>query len=498
MAGRCRGFLRAVAGTLGLVAPPFVAYQVDPAIMDHIENFIAEKVTKTAKGQLPLFMPEIPFVPTATVKVENMLDTNWAYYLGLLMLLVSFLPTIAQILKLLWKTRCQDDCNDFIILGKTDDVEPLDENAMLPSAFKLAASPTRHRTRTEFGNGALTTWNAPGTINLAAVGGANINLTNLLHLLHGSQAERLVFLVVLQHVFTAILKDLALHHRLFVNACIDLQVSKDAAKHLFLAWIRQSSDRQSIELAMQGQINHLRLAQQQADTKIATLTESEKQLQVDNRANETVIKLLRAQLGERDKNAAPPTTDAGDGKLPTPTTRTPGRFPMAEVMRQRISELEKEVKSLRAQPAASPCSAGNNAGDDQRSTNPAGKEASPATEEASGNNAATGPAPIGTPAAVKDSNSAAPEPSSSVADEQVRFRFLKRSLQPPYHQSYTNRKPLQGAVEAEGSDDGEDEPAGAKPAGSGRKKRRRRNRRRPNGQGAGDGAATGADAPVDA
>ncbi len=76
MAGRCRTFIKAVAGTLGIAATPFVAQQLDPAIMDHIEDFITEQVTRVTREKIPSFMPEIPFIPTATVKVDSMLDSN--------------------------------------------------------------------------------------------------------------------------------------------------------------------------------------------------------------------------------------------------------------------------------------------------------------------------------------------------------------------------------------------------------------------------------------
>ncbi|KAI4251558.1 MAG: hypothetical protein L6R42_008336, partial [Xanthoria sp. 1 TBL-2021] len=342
MAGRCRMFLRAVAGTLGLVATPYVAYQLDPALMDHIEDFVAERLTLTAKQKLPAFMPEIPFVPTATVKVEHMLDTEWAYYLGLLMLLVSFLPTIAQISKLLWNARYYNDCQDFIILGQTEESEPIDEEAMLPSAFRVVAPPHRHRIRRELdsfinanhfqrtfacskgeastlkaANRALTTRTTPININFPTFAGANINLT---HLFHDSQAERLGFAILLQYMFAHLLKDSALHQRFLGTACTDLQLSNDAVKHLFMALssvthtniaLRQSSNSQSFELsatkqeltneqanssifqsdlATQRQINDdkdkhisdLRITQQQSDAKIAALTESEEKLQIDN------------------------------------------------------------------------------------------------------------------------------------------------------------------------------------------------------------------------
>lgn len=555
-------FLRAVAGTLGLVATPYVAYQLDPAIMDHIEDFVAERITLTAKEKFPAFMPEIPFVPTATVKIEHMLDSDWAYYLGLLMLLVSFLPTIAQISKLLWNTRYYNDCKDFIILGQTEESEPIDEDAMLPSAFRVAAPPHRHRIRRELdscidanhfkrtfacskgkaltfkaANRALTTRTTPININFPAFGGANINLT---HLFHGSQAEGLVFAVLLQYMFTHLLKDLALHQRFLGTACTDLQLSNNAVKHLFMALssvthtniaLRQSSNSQSIELwatkqeltneevnssrlqsdlTTQSQINDdkdkqisdLRITQQQSDTKIAALTESEEQLQIDNRANETVIKRLRAQIGERDKKTCdPPTTYAGDDKPTIPTTRNPGRLLMVDVMRQRISELEKENSKLKAQASACAGSAGLFIGTSQSSTHNTDKQTSRAPEGASGNNSIATPAPVGDPTAGQESNSVAPGQSCSGRDEPVRIRTLKRCLQPPHPQSNTYRRTVQEHAQGDRSNDEEDETsqaAEAAPTKSNRKKRRRRVRRKPNGQGANDGAAIEADTGRDA
>ncbi|KAL8755055.1 MAG: hypothetical protein Q9199_003907 [Rusavskia elegans] len=562
MAGRCRMFLRAVAGTLGLVATPYVAYQVNPSIMDHIEDFVAERITLTAKEKFPAFMPEIPFVPTATVKVEHMLDTEWAYYLGLLMLLVSFLPTIAQISKLLWNTRYYNECNDFIILGKTEESEPIDEDAMLPSAFKVASWPHRHRIRRELDafidanhfkrtfacskaeastvkavNGALTTRTTAVNIDFPAFGGANINLT---HLFHGSQAERLVFAVLLQYMFTRLLTDLALHQQFLGTACADLQLSNDAVKHLFMALssvthtniaLRQSSNSQSFELsatkqeltneqanssilqsdlATQRQINDdkdkhisdLRITQQQSDTKIVALTQSEEKLQIDNRANETVIKRLRAQLGEPDKKTCgPPTTYAGDDKPPIPTTRNPGRFLMGDVMRQKISDLEKENSKLKAQASACIDSAGLIIGTSHPSTHNTDKQTSRAPQETFGSSSTATPAPVGDPTAGQDSNPVAPGQSCLGRDEPVRIRSLKRFLQPPHPHSYTYRRTIQEHAQGDPSNDEEDETsqaAEATPTKSNKKKRRRRVRRKPNGQGANDGAAieagTGRDA----
>ncbi|KAI4247827.1 MAG: hypothetical protein L6R42_009527, partial [Xanthoria sp. 1 TBL-2021] len=201
---------------------------------------------------------------------------------------------------------------------------------------------------------------------------------------------------------------------------------------------------------------------------IAALTESEEKLQIDNRANETVIKRLRAQLGERDKKTCgPQTTDAGDDKPPIPTTRNPGRFLMGDVMRQKISDLEKENSKLKAQASACTDSAGLIIGTSQPSPNNTDKQTSRAPQETFGTSSTAPPAPVGDPTAGQDSNSVAPGQSCSGRDE-------------PEH------------AQGDPSNDEADETsqaAEATPTKSNKKKRRRRVRRKPNGQGAHDGAA---------
>ncbi|KAL9630460.1 MAG: hypothetical protein Q9204_004711 [Flavoplaca sp. TL-2023a] len=509
MAGRCRVLIRAVAGTLGLVAAPVAIHHVDPTIIDSVEHYLAERFASTTKNKLPELMPEIPFVPSATIKVDQMLDSHWAYYLGLLMILVSFIPTIAQLAKLLWISSYYNDCKDFIIVGRTEEIEPINENDILPSAFKPAAPPRRHRIRMELEslfnssnqnqrtltcsqgevvmpktiNGAPTVQTIPVSINSSVFGGLKINLGKLLH---GSQAERLVLAVLLQFVFAILLKDHAFYQQLLKNAWKDLQIYNDAIKHLFMAlraatdelmYERETSTRLQNELAAQALlvknkdklITDLRVTQQQSDARIATLME---ELRTESHANEKVKKVLREKLAEREENAGnPPTTKDGDGQPPVPATRAP-RFPMGDfrgdIIKQKLSDMEKENASLRAKSSACTCSAGPSAGAGELSTRKP-ESIQPSTQsdgtktpftaaEASGDTPTPALAPNGGLRTGEDPEPIAPGEVGSGRD-------------------------ANGNTQGEPSKDGEDEPsqtAEATPKG-GRKKRRRRIRRRPNG-----------------
>ena len=197
MAGRCRVLLRAMAGTLGLVGHGLLIHKVDPTIMGHIEDFVSERLALTAKQNLPDFMPEIPFIPTATTKVEQMFDTESAYYLSLLVVLATLVPTGVHISWLISRLisrstsptpKSYNRCRDFIIVG--------DKEAMVPSAYKFTSPPRRHVIHTSTPgaiNGALTIRTAPGNMSLPAIGGVEINL---IHLFHGSPAERLLLAVM--------------------------------------------------------------------------------------------------------------------------------------------------------------------------------------------------------------------------------------------------------------------------------------------------------------
>ena len=546
--------IRAVAGTLGLVAAPVAIHHVDPTIIDSVEHYLAERFALTAKNKLPELMPEIPFVPSATIKVDQMLDSHWAYYLGLLMMLVSFIPTIAQIAKLLWNASYYNDCKGFIIVGRTEEIEPINENAILPSAFKSAAPPRRHRIRMELESlfnrdqiqhtltcsqeevvmpkaieGALTIQTTPININSSVFGGLNINLGKLLH---GSQAERLVLAVLLQCVFATLLKDHAFYQQLLRNAWKDLQIYNDAVKHLFIALSvatgvssarRPLNDSQSIELltnrqelmheretsiklqnelAAQAllvehkdkQITDLCVTQQQSDAKIATLME---ELRTESHVNEKAKKVFREKLVEREENAAnPPTTKGSDGQPPVPATRAP-RFPMGDfrggIIKQKLSDMEKENARLRAKSSACTCSAGPSAGSGERPTRKL-ESSEPSTQsdgtktpftaaEASGNTPTRALAPNGGLRTGEDPDPIAPDEADTGRDDAVRIRSINKSLKAPYSESCANRTVSQGNTQGEPSKDGEGEPsqaAEATPKG-GRKKRRRRIRRRPNG-----------------
>ncbi|KAL8897442.1 MAG: hypothetical protein Q9192_002564 [Flavoplaca navasiana] len=557
MAGRCRVLIRAVAGTLGLVAAPVAIHHVDPTIIDSVEHYLAERFALTAKNKLPELMPEIPFVPSATIKVDQMLDSHWAYYLGLLMILVSFIPTIAQIAKLLWNTSYYNDCKDFIIVGRTEEIETINENDILPSAFKYAAPPRRHRIRMELEslfdsnqnqrtltcsqgevvmpktiNGALTVQTTPVSINSSLFGGLKINLSKLLH---GSQAERLVLAVLLQFVFATLLKDHAFYQQLLRNAWKDLQIYNDAVKHLFMALRvatdvssarRPLNDSQSIELLTNRQelmherelstrlrnelaaqtllvehkdkqISDLYVTQQQSDARIATLMEIQQELQTEIHTNEKVKKVLRAKLAEREENAASrPTTSNGDGQPPVPGTRAP-RFPMGDfrgdIIKQKLSDMEKENAKLRAKTSACTCSTGPSAGSGELSTRKL-ESSEPSTQsdgtktpltaaEASGNTPTLALAPNGGLRTGEDPDASARGEADPGRDEAVRVRSINKSLKAPYSESCANRTVSQGNNQGEPSKDGEDEPSQAAEAApkGGRKKRRRRIRRRPNG-----------------
>lgn len=494
MAGRCRVLIRAVAGALGLVAAPVAIHHVDPTIIDSVEHYLAERFALTAKNKLPELMPEIPFVPSATIKVDQMLDSHWAYYLGLLMMLVSFIPTIAQIAKLLWNASYYNDCKDFIIVGRTEEIEPINENETLPSAFKSAAPPRRHRIRMELEslfsrnqiqrtlscsqekvvvpktiNGALTVQTTPVSINSSLFGGLKINLGKLLH---GSQAERLVLAVLLEFVFATLLKDHGFYQQLLRNAWKDLHIYKDAIKHLFMALRvatdvssarRPLNDSQSIELltnrqelmheremntrlqnelAAQNllvehkdkQIADLRVTQQQSDARIATLMEIQQELQTESHANEKVKQVLRAKLAEREENAAsPPTTNNGDGQPPVPATRAP-RFPMGDfrgdIIKQKLSDMEKENARLRAKSSACTCSSGPSAASGELSTHKL-EPSEPSTQsdgmktpltaaEASGNTPTPALAPNEGTRTGEDPDPIAPGEADSGRDETVR------------------------------------------------------------------------------
>ncbi|KAL8892601.1 MAG: hypothetical protein Q9215_000480 [Flavoplaca cf. flavocitrina] len=557
MAGRCRVLIRAIAGTLGLVAAPVAIHHVDPTIIDSVKHYLAERFALTAKNKLPELMPEIPFMPSATVKVDQMLDSHWAYYLGLLMLLVSFIPTIAQIAKLLWNASYYNDCKVFIIVGRTGEIDLINENDILPSAFKSTAPPRRHRIRMELEslfngdqiqrtltcsqeeavmprtiNGALTVQTTPVSINSSLFGGLKINLSKLLH---GSQAERLVLAVLLQFVFAILLKDHAFYQQLLRIAWKDLHIYNGAIKHLFMALRvatdvssarRPHNDSESIELLTNRQelenhremstrlqnelaaqtllvehkdkqITDFRVTQQQSDAKIATLMEIQQELQTEIHTNEKVKKVLRAKLAELEGNAAgPPTTNNGDGQPPVPATRAP-RFTMGDfrgdIIKQKLSDMEKENAKLGAKSSACTCSAGPSAGSGELSTRKL-ESNEPSTQsdgsktpftaaEASGNTPTPALAPNGGLRTGEEPDPIAPGEADPGRDEVVRIPSINKSLKAPYSESCANRTVSQGNIQVEPSKEGEDEPSQATeptPKG-GRKKRRRRIRRRPNG-----------------
>ncbi|KAL8981166.1 MAG: hypothetical protein Q9205_003962 [Flavoplaca limonia] len=517
MAGRCRVLIRAIAGTLGLVAAPVAIHHVDPTIIDSVEHYLAERFALTAKNKLPELMPEIPFMPSATVKVDQMLDSHWAYYLGLLMLLVSFIPTIAQIAKLLWNAPYYNDCKVFIIVGRTGEIDLINENDILPSAFKSTAPPRRHRIRMELEslfngdqiqrtltcsqeeavmprtiNGALTVQTTPVSINSSLFGGLKINLSKLLH---GSQAERLVLAVLLQFVFAILLKDHAFYQQLLRIAWKDLHIYNGAIKHLFMA-LRVATDElenhREMSTRLQNELAAQTLLVEHKDKQITDF-----RLQTEIHTNEKVKNVLRAKLAELEGNAAgPPTTNNGDGQPPVPATRAP-RFTMGDfrgdIIKQKLSDMEKENAKLGAKSSACTCSAGPSAGSGELSTRKL-ESNEPSTQsdgsktpftaaEASGNTPTPALAPNGGLRTGEEPDPIAPGEADPGRDEVVRIPSINKSLKAPYSESCANRTVSQGNIQVEPSKEGEDEPSQATeptPKG-GRKKRRRRIRRRPNG-----------------
>ncbi|KAL8991644.1 MAG: hypothetical protein Q9169_007787 [Polycauliona sp. 2 TL-2023] len=509
MAGRCRVMIRAMAGVLGVVAAPLIAIRVDPSIMDPLEDLLAERLGIMAKRNLPPLMPEIPFIPTATVKVEEMLDTNWAYYLGLVMLIVSFLPTIVQFGRLFWNIQKSNGCRDLLIIGEA---ELLDEYDVLPSADIAWAPLSRHRAATKplvpaidvcsegdeatagSCNGALTLRKSPAVLSFSAINGTGVNLSPLFH---GSRAERLVLATMLRFMFMNLQGDLSIYRQFLGFACQDLHTTDVAARHLFMALcsltytslvLRKCNDSQHNELSAARQelcneqahnsalksdlqdrdetISELGTAQQESDARMTALTKSQEELQTEKRANEKVIKILRAQIAGGDQKSGSPAVEATStgGDQPPATTRAV-RFPMGDIFKQKISDLEKENKTLRAQSTACTCSPStHNMGPGQPSVHNDDKVTLSKTKVSSGSASGATSTPPAHPT-TGNPDSAAPHHSGPARDE-------------PEH------------AQSDRSNVGEDETAEGTPKGSGRKKRRRRVRRGPNGK-ANDVAAAG-------
>ncbi|KAL8912118.1 MAG: hypothetical protein Q9171_002834 [Xanthocarpia ochracea] len=529
MAGRCRTFIKAVAGTLGIAATPFVAQQLDPAIMDHIEDFITDQVTRVTGEKVPTFMPEIPFIPTATVKVDSMLDSNWAYYLGLLMILISLVPTIAQISMALWITARQNNCKEFIIFGKTEETENIDEDAMLPSAFKVTTPHGRQSLRRELDTflkannfkrkflcskrkaSQLTSSNKglaihAHTTSIAFPGFGNRHI-DLNILLSSSRDERIVFAMLLKFMFTSLMEDLLLWNQQLFAACHHLQSSHEAIKLLFIALsgatqpsktLRQSSASQTTD--KDKQINELRVTQQRSDTKIATLMES-------NRKSRTEIGQLRAQLAEGNQKSVSPqeaVSTPADEKRTLPTARNPLQQQMGAIMKQRVAELEnskavltKENDELKAQlqlqPSIGTCSPGHKLGNSQSSTNENGNETLDAREEVSGNKPIVGRVNIVDQTAGTHCSPIAQGESQSRLDEPVRIFSLGRLSKFPTLKANADGKNTQDQDQGNPTNTGEDDVsqgADDTPTAPKKKNRRRLRRRKPRKAGAAEGGAT--------
>ena len=540
MAGRCRTFIKAVAGTLGIAATPFVAQQLDPAIMDHIEDFITEQVTRVAREKVPTFMPEIPFIPTATVKVDSMLDSNWAYYLGLLMILISLVPTIAQISMALWITARQNNCKKFIIFGQTEEIEEIDEDAMLPSAFKVTTPHSRQSLRRELDtflnannfkrkflcskrkasqltltNDALAIRARTTSIVLPWFGNGHIDLNILLS---SSRDERLVFAMLLKFMFTSLIETLLLRNQQLFAACHHLQSSHEAIKLLFIALsgatqpsktLRQSSASQTTDLCNKDkQINELRVTQQRSDTKIATLMES-------NRRSRTEIGQLHAQLAEGNQKSDSPqeaVSTPGNEKRTLPAARNPLQQQMGSILKQRVAELEnskavltKENDELKArlqlQPSVSTCSPGHKLGNSRSSTNENGNETPDTREEISGNKPIVGRVNIADQTAGTHCSPIAQGESQSRLDEPVRIFSLGRLSKFPTSKANADGKNTQGQDQENPTNAGEDDVsqgADDTPTAPKKNNRRRLRRRKPRKAGAAEGAANDSDAGHDA
>ncbi|KAL8930001.1 MAG: hypothetical protein Q9172_000233 [Xanthocarpia lactea] len=532
MAGRCRTFIKAVAGTLGIAATPFVAHQLDPAIMDHIEDFIADQVTRVTREKVPTFMPEIPFIPTATVKVDSMLDSNWAYYLGLLMILISLVPTIAQIALALWITARQNNCKEFIIFGKTEEIEEIDEDAMLPSAFKVTTPHARQSLRRELDtflkannfkrkflcskrkasqltstNDALAIGARTTSIAFPGFGNRRIDLNILLS---SSRDERLVFAMLLKFMFTSLMETLLLRNQQLFAACHHLQSSHEAIKLLFIALsgatqpsktLQQSSTSQTIDLCNKDkQINELRVTQQRSDTKIATLMAS-------NRRSRTEMGQLRAQLAEGNQKSGSPqetVSTPADEKRTLPAARNPLQQQMSAILKQRVAELEnskavltKENDELKAQlqlqPSIGTCSPGHNIDNSQSSTNENGNKTPNAREEVSGKQPIVAQVNIVDRIASTHCSPIAAGESPSRLDKPVRISSLGRLSKLPTLKANADGKNTQGQDQGSTTHTGEDDVsqgADDTPTAPKKKNRRRLRRRKPRKAGAAEGGAT--------
>ncbi|KAL8858931.1 MAG: hypothetical protein Q9178_004610 [Gyalolechia marmorata] len=501
MAGRCRTFIKAVAGTLGIAATPFVAQQLDPAIMDHIEDFITDQVTRVTREKVPTFMPDIP-------------------------------PTIAQISMALWITARQNNCKEFIIFGKTEGIEEIDEDAMLPSAFKVTTPHGRQNLRRELGtflkannfkrkflcskrkasqltstNDALAIRARTTSIAFPGFGNGHIDLNILLF---SSRDERLVFAMLLKFMFTSLMEDLLLRNQQLFAACHYLKSSHEAIKLLFIALsgathpsktLRQSSASQAIDLCNKDkQINELRVTQQRSDTKIATLMES-------NRRSRTEIGQLRAQLAEGNQKSDSPqeaVSTPGDEKRTLPTARNPLQQQMGAILKQRVAELKNsraalikengELKAqLQLQPSFDTCSPGHKLGNSQSSTNANGNETSDAREEVSGNKPIVARVNIVDQTAGTHCSPIALGESQSQLDKPVRIFSFGRLSKFPTLKANADGKNTQGQDQGNPTNTGEEDVSQGvddTPTAPKKKNRRRLRRRKPRKAGAAEGGAT--------